>query len=390
MSVSRIMECRACQGSLVPILSLGDQYVIDYPRPGEPNGLKAPLNLVQCENCALVQLEHSVSQDRLFKNFWYLSGLSKTMSSELAFLAKDCGRYHPLSKGDIVVDIGSNDGTLLSCFPDGVTKLGFEPALNMTPKEPTIPDYFSAEKYPFKQKAEIITSVAMFYDLPDPNSFLDDVSKVVADDGLFVIQQNYLLSMLSNIGFDNIVHEHLEYYHLQPLEQLLEKHGLHVFDAELNGVNGGSLRTYISKRQLKPSDSLRLIRRNERVFSNLSFEHFTVRVKDVKHKLQQITRDLLGQGKKIYVLGAGTRGNTILQYAGLDHHAIIGAVDRNSAKWGHETAGGRIPIMERAKANPDYFLVLPTHFLREFQDQEKDWLGNGGRFIVPIPEARIL
>ena len=398
----QVEACRSCGArKLTAAVSLGEQYIIDFPEPG---GLEqqAPLILVKCGSCHLVQLEHTVNQDRLFGRFWYQSSISPSMSRDLKDVVDKAILALPeLKRGEAVVDIGSNDGTLLRHYPSSLTRIGFEPASNVAAKAGrsimTINSYFNAENYLRLGylKAKIITAIAMFYDLPDPNSFVADVVRIMDNKGVFVIQQNYLPYMLERNGFDNIVHEHLEYYCLTSLEPLLNRHGLRIFRMTVNEVNGGSFRVYACFKNQYPEEPQLSIFRKAEIKQGLDkdtpYLRFAEEIRNVRKRLRNLIGILKDRGKTVFVLGAGTRGNTILQYCGLDYTLIDGAVDRNPEKWGRITAGGHIPIMSRDKAGkPDYFLVLPYHFLDEFEAQERDYLANGGRFILPLPEPRIL
>ncbi len=237
----------------------------------------------------------------------------------------------------------------------------------------------------------------MFYDLDDPTGFVTDVAKILAPEGVWVIQQNYLPTMLEQNGFDNIGHEHLTYYSLQTLSRLLIDHGLEIFDVEKNDVNGGSFRTYVSHKGRFPlrGSVMRMKEYETKLFSRRPsiYREFAKNVRMLGLQLRKFVRKEVEAGKRIYVYGASTRGNTILQYCKLDHHLIEKATDANPEKWGRKTPGTGIPIVskdEARKDKPDYFLVLPHHFLDEIRRQERDYLRSGGKFIVPLPKFRIV
>jgi len=410
-------NCRVCgRKNLEPILSLGNLYVSNFV---DENGeaIKAPLDLVLCSvddgGCGLLQLKHTVSQERLYRNYWYRSGMNKTMTDELHGIAQVAESIVRLAPGDFVLDIGANDGTLLRGYKtQGVKLIGFEPAKNLiqfaeqgTTK--IIADFFnfSAWEKEFKgAKAKIITAIAMFYDLDEPNLFVADIARCLDENGVFIIQMSYLPSMLSQNAFDNICHEHLEYYSLLSLENLLKRHKLEVADVELNDVNGGSFRIYIrhqgggSNLNLKEGaaervENLRSYEAKLNLQNKKIYDEFAARVENIKHKLFSFIKGEVAKGKKIYVYGASTKGNTLLQYCGLDHRLIVAAAERNPDKWGKKTVGTLIPIVseeEARRAKPDYFLVLPWHFLKEFVERERDFLKEGGKFIVPLPEFKII
>lgn len=402
--LTKISKCRACRGNLVGLFSLGEQYVIEYPK-SKGGSLKAPLNLTMCVNCGLVQLEHSVNPDRLFSEFWYRSSLSPTMRSSLKEIADSAIREVKFENGKTsVLDIGSNDGTLLRFFGGKVRRLGFEPS-NLASKGSDsgqiIKDFFSVETmkksitgYYGGAWADVITSIAMFYDLENPIAFVKDISTVLKPEGVWIDQQNYLGSMVAFNGFDNIVHEHLTYFSLKSFINILASAKLMVYRVELNDVNGGSFRSYVChKGERKVEDSvIRQLDWEEKaqLENPETYRRFFERICFLREQTVGWINELVKDGEKIFVLGAGTRGNTILQFYGLDESLVKGAVDRNRDKWGLKVVGTDIPIMSRKDADPDYFLVLPYHFLAEFKEEEKDWLANGGKFIVPLPDLRFV
>lgn len=308
--------------------------------------------------------------------------------------------------GEIVIDTGCNDGTLLRTYPKSSLKLvGFEPAENLVEdaRRDTywiFNDFFKSDVFRDKfasEKAKIITSIAMFYDLEDPNTFVHDVAECLSPDGVWVVQQNYLASMLQKNGFDNIGHEHLEYYSLSTMEKLLTKHGLDIFDVETNDVNGGSFRIYACHHERYPiRQSVRELRRTEeqlQLNAGEVYRAFAANIRKIKSNLSQLVRNEARSGKTVYVYGASNRGNTILQYCGLDYRSIKKAADANSEKWGRRTVGTKIPIVSKEEARkdrPDFFLVLPHHFLEEIRREESEYLREGGKLIVPLPEVRVV
>ena len=318
---------------------------------------------------------------------------------------KACGVANPKA-GDIIIDVGCNDGTLLRSYPrTGLKLVGFEPAENLIKDASQgtdwiFNDFFNAKIFleKFKgQKAKIMTCVAMFYDLERPNEFVDGIVECLAPDGVWVVQQNYLATMLEKNGFDNIGHEHLEYYSLSTMKKLLDRHGLEIFDVETNDVNGGSFRIYAANRgQFKIRDSVaRLEQREEHLQLNDPevYRNFAHNIREIRSQLIKLVRDEVRHGKTVYAYGASNRGNTILQYCRLDHRLIKKATDANPEKWGRLTVGTKIPIVSKEEArkdNPDYFLILPHHFLEEIRRQEKNYLDNGGQFIVALPKVRVV
>ena len=407
-NVTKIKRCRVCGSkNLTLIFSLGEQYASDFV-DSKSKPLKAPLELVQCPTCSLVQLRHTVKRDLLYKTYWYKSGTQEAMVKALQNIVdgtlkkyKGWKRVRPFW-----LDIGANDGTLLNCIHADWQKYGFEPAENLViAAEKVAPDayiwndYFNTSWFErWTRKFNVISAIAMFYDLEDPNKFVSDVKSILAPDGVFVIQQNYLLTMLQNNTYENISHEHLEYYSLKSLEFLLARHGLAVFDVALNEVNGGSLRTYVCHAGAYPEGwrvhALREVEReklNPKLISDFSFAIANSRM-DLIHLLRKIK----DSGKTCWGYGASNRGNTILQY--LDeiipvHVYITAFADRNPDKWGKYTVATNIPIRSEEYmrwAKPDYLLVLPYHFLDSFRAREVKLLASGTKMIIPLPRVRVV
>jgi len=415
MTVKKRETCRVCGAKkLIPILSLGSQFVTNFVE--DPNGdyPKGPLDLVLCNlkdgGCGLLQLKHTVERDIMYRKYWYKSGISTTMVKALADISAAVEKTIPLKVGDIVVDIGANDGTLLRQYrTPGLVRVGFEPSnlwkLAVEGNTKIIHNYFnyaSFSKEFGEQKAKAVTSIAMFYDLEDPNTFVEDVKKCLDMNGVWVIQMNYLGLMIENNTFDNISHEHLEYYSLLSLENLLKRHNMEVFDVELNDVNGGSFRIYVRHQgaALKgfAGAEERLKKQREYEMKNgfddsILYSRFANRIETNKKALVSFLQQQVKEGKKIFIYGASTRGLVVLLHFGIDNKLISGAADMNPDKWGKYIVGTGIQIMsieKYRKQKPDYLLVLPYHFLDEIREQEKEFLKNGGRMIVAIPDFRVI
>ncbi len=416
-NVSTRETCRVCgQGNMQPVLTLGEHSVSTFVTNMDEEAVKAPLELVLCDSgaggCGLLQLKHTVDNEVMYRNYWYRSGVNQTMIAALGDIAHRTEEMVALKPGDVVIDIGSNDNTLLKSYSvKGLQSIGFEPARSILPyaKEGAtrvVNDFFSREGVAalnLSSPVKVITAIAMFYDLEDPNKFVGDMKSCLADDGMIVIQQAYLPVMLRDNIFDNICHEHLEYYSLLSMEALFGRHGLEVVDVELNDVNGGSFRTYITHqggqvKHLQPGAQERLeqMRQTERAMrlgSRQVYLDFAARVENIKRQVTAFVKSEVATGKKVYVYGASTKGNTLLQYCGLDDSLITAAADRNPDKWGRRTVATNIPIVSEAEARaakPDYFLVLPWHFMAEFKQREQAWLNGGGKFIVPLPQFDVI
>jgi C-methyltransferase-like protein/methyltransferase family protein/putative zinc binding protein len=412
-------NCRICScTNLAPVLSLGDQRIAGaFADPGgaQPVERAIPLELVRCdmtsdqEACGLIQTKHTVPGSILYSSYWYRSGVNRTMTDNLHGIAKGVEAILPLESGDLVVDIGCNDGTLLDGYEaKGLRHLGFDPSdvarYAIAKGYDVVNDFFSAEALKRRrpdQKAKAITSIAMFYDLEYPRTFVAGVAEALAEGGVWVIELHYLPMMLEANAFDAIVHEHLEYYSLAVIERLIGEEGLEVVSAELNDMNGGSIRLFIGhagKHERTPAqqESLTALRVKEfelALDSPEPYEQFRLGSERVRDELLALCKKLHGEGKKIHVYGASTKGNTILQYAGIDNTLVEAAADRNPDKWGSETIATKIPIISEEDSRgmkPDYYLALPWHFLEEFLEREQEFLQGGGQFIVPLPEVRVV
>jgi NDP-4-keto-2,6-dideoxyhexose 3-C-methyltransferase len=386
--------CRLCYSDkIVPVFSLGEQYVNDFVDKGVV-GIKAPLELILCENCSLLQLKHTAPQELLYARFyWYHSGFTNTIRNDLKQITEVSSKMVNLKPGDVVLDIGANDGTLLSNYQKGVIRVGCEPANNLVEElknncDHVIHDFWTYDSYNklgLGKKAKVITAIGMFYDMEDPNQFVGDAAKALADDGIFVAQLMCLKNMLENNDVGNICHEHLEYYSLEALRYLFEKNGLEIFKVEENAINGGSYR--LLARHYK-NGSIPM----EEKFTKKDYMDFYKRIEENKKLCVDFIKQEVKKGKKIYVYGASTKGNVILQYYGLTPDLIVAAAEKSKDKIGKYTIGTMIPIVDESdvRDKADYFFVLPYSFLKEFMEKEKDWRAKGGKFIVPLPNFRVV
>ncbi len=410
--MSIITKCRSCGSSdLTTILSLGSQYPSNFIELNSTPNKKEqiPLELLFCENknCGLLQLKHTVSRESLYKEYWFRSGLNEQMADALNNITKNVEKRISITENDIVLDIGCNDGTLLRSYRSKARLVGFEPASNLVneAKKDTnliINDFFSSKEFVRhlpNEKAKVITSIAMFYDLENPNSFVNDIVNCLDEDGIWVIQMAYLIPMLELNAFDNIVHEHLEYWSLKSLKYLLEIHDLEIFDVELNDVYGGSFRIFVKTKnntKLNVENSVNEFLRNEDKFGlekKETYLNFAERVNALKNQLNDFINQEISRGKSIYAYGASTKGNTLLQFYDLNKNSIPKVVDRDSKKFGKMTIGSNIPVIPEEQARqekPDYLLILPWHLVNFFKEREHEFLKNGGKFIVPLPEFKII
>ena len=385
MSVSskkneKVVACRICGGSLGSVLDLGELYLSTFVEKEGDNIGKEPLELAKCERgCGLVQLRHNVSQELLYSGkYWYRSGINPVIVENLKEIA--VSMMHKAGEEKVWLDIGANDGTLLS-FVEGFRRIGVEPASNLQEEltkhcELVVPKFWEDVK--LDEKADVITAIGMFYDSVDPNQFIWNVKQHLAEDGVFIFQMATLKTMLELNDLGNICHEHLEYYSFHSLRELMERNGLDLVGVEENGINGGSYRCVVGH---KFFGSVNIAEPVEDI------EDFRERIEENKRRVVDFVKMVTAAGKKVYGYGASTKGNTILQYYGLDKSLIKGIADPNPEKIGKLAVGSWIPVVseEEARADADYFLVLPWGFLDSFKERERDWVKKGGSFITHTP-----
>jgi len=396
-----MFRCRGCgSGNAWIFLDLGNQTLPRFPKILGESIPRASLELVKCEACNLVQLLETVDRDLVFREFWYQSGISQTIRKDLNLLAEDGRREVTLKHGDTVVDIGANDGTLLSYFDLNLNRIGFEPAGNVASiarrhgNGKIIEDYFSAQEFHRNSyyNAKLIYAVGMFYDLENPVGFSRDVANCLTQDGVFIVQQNYLGLMLQNTAFDNVCHEHLTYFSLATFQKVLSQAGLEVYHVELNEINGGSFKTFITyKGSRQVDDSVALLEQTEKQRDYSGRKIYRDFAYNVRTRTRVLNNAL--DGRKTMIYGAGTRGSTLFQFARrFAKPNILAAVDNNPSKHGHYYLDTGIPIINREEAlknPPDYFLVLPYHLADEIVSKEREFFPKA-EWIIPLPEFRIL
>lgn len=409
---TKISHCRICQNpDLITIFDLGDQALGSrFPKADEPDPMKAPLTLVKCDDtidsskCGLLQLLHNVSGDELYlQHYGYRSGLNNTMIQHLGGLVAEIESKVKLAPNDVVLDIGSNDCTLLKSYAlgDKLYRLGIDPtgkqfAQYYPESVCLVPDFFSADAYWDKtcNKAKVVTTISMFYDLPDPIAFVKDIKEILAPDGIWVTEQSYCVTMLERNSFDTICHEHLEYYTLKQLQYIADVVGLKIIDVSLNECNGGSFRVTLAHAG-EPSVAVKELAAKEAELALHTLNPlraFVTRCDEMKIKLVSMLTSQRFFERTIYLYGASTKGNTLLQYYGLDTTIITAAAERNPEKYGRRTPLTNIPIISEADMRaqrPDILLVLPWHFKKEFLEREQTYLENGGTIIFPLPELEI-
>jgi|SRR3990167_5482575 len=386
---STISKCRVCGSKeLTKLFSLGELYISTFVENKGENIGKAPLALVYCENCTLVQLKHTAPQELLYSgNYWYESALNQVIIDDLRDIVQKAVEIAKPKVGDYFLDIGANDGTLLSFVPKEFYRLGIEPAKNLENKIQKIirrngKDGYSTHMWEDVnglpgEKPKVITAIGMFYDSEDPNKFIGNVKKHLADDGLFIAQMMTSKAMLDKNDVGNICHEHLEFYSYDSLKFLFEKNGLEIFRVEENTINGGSYRLY-ARHFVKGS-----VKHPEKI-TKKDYMDFYKRICKNREKVSKFI-----ENKVIYGYGASTKGNTILQWYDIK---IKGIAEIHPDKIGKLTVGSEIPIVSEAEAKEkaEYLLVLPYAFKESFIKREAEWLSAGGKFIFTTPELEII
>jgi NDP-4-keto-2,6-dideoxyhexose 3-C-methyltransferase len=414
---ANVTRCRICKNpELIPCFSLGAQYLSSmFPETLDYHDQvpRLPLDLVMCapgdpaRTCGLIQLAHELDLSAMYAAYPYTSATNAAMPKVLRSVA-DAGRdVQPLRGGDTVLDIGCNDGTLLEFFRDSpVDLVGIDPAKNvafsLTPDRCAhVRDYFSAGAYraAAAKPAKLIFSIAMFYHLSDPVAFARDVAECLADDGVWVVQMAYLPSMIATNMYDNIVHEHAGYYGTRHMSFVMDRAGLEVFDVELNDVYGGSFRVFVKKKgntRLPPTKRLLQNLQSEedaKIYDVETYRAFAGRIDATRADLRAFVKAARSAGKSIWVYGASTKGNTILQYCGVGKDDVVAAADASPFKLGKYIVGADVPIRDEASmraARPDYLLALPYSFVDAFVTRESALVSSGTRFVVPLPEVKLV
>jgi cyclopropane fatty-acyl-phospholipid synthase-like methyltransferase len=411
--IIEIQKCRICGNpDLTSIVNLGVQALTGlFPKEPGQRISEGPLELLKCNEangCGLVQLRHSFDINEMYgANYGYRSGLNQSMVHHLEKIAKQITQRTHLKDQDLVVDIGSNDGTLLRSYPNQQCRLlGVDPTgikfKKYYPKHiDLICDFFSAkavQKHCGQQKAKVVTSIAMFYDLESPMDFMREIYDVLDDDGIWIFEQSYMPTMLERNSYDTICHEHLEYYCLKQIKWMTDKVGLKIIDVELNDVNGGSFRITVAKKEARFKENAsridEILRKEKGMKFNTdrSFEKFRKSIYSHRDQLLKFIERSKSQNKTVLGYGASTKGNVILQFCNLTTRDIPFIAEVNADKFGCYTPGTGIPIISEEEAKlkkPDYFMVLPWHFRQNIIQREKDFLKKGGRIVFPLPDLEV-
>jgi len=408
---TQISQCRLCKSShLEPILDLGTQsFTGIFPKLEAQTVPVGSLKVIKCAKCDLVQLADSFDLNQMYgMNYGYRSGLNQSMVRHLKNkVEKLCEKYLPKS-GDLIIDIGSNDSTLLQSYPRiGLQLVGVDPSgvkfKHYYPDDITlIPDFFSAKtvaKHLNGKKAKLVTSIAMFYDLEDPTQFVREISEILDADGVWTLEQSYLPTMLDTLSYDTICHEHLEYYSLKQIKWMMDEAQLKIVDLEFNDVNGGSFSISVAKQEASYPECTTLIQKvlNQEIERGLAtlepYLKFKKLMQNHCDQTIQFFQTAKREGKKVVGYGASTKGNVLLQYCGLTKNEMPYIAEVNEDKFGSFTPGTLIPIVSESQARketPDYFFVLPWHFKEGILKKEKAFLEQGGRIVFPLPQFEIV
>ena len=407
---TEIEKCRISGSkNLITVLSLGEQYLTGvFPKNKNEEITKGPLDLVFCPDSGLLQMKQSYSLEEMYgDNYGYRSGLNASMVRHLTNKIHTLEKIVKLSDSDLVIDIGSNDATSLKAYHGSHKKVGIDPT-GVKFKEfyidgiDLLPDFFSAKLFKNSfgsQKAKIVTSIAMFYDLESPKDFVQDIEEVLADDGIWHFEQSYMPSMLRTNSYDTICHEHLEFYSFKVVKNLLEECGMRVLDVQMNAINGGSFAVTACKQKSQyksnnPVIQWMLSQENDMGLDTPKpYREFEERVFKHRKNLLDLIEALVADGKKIFGYGASTKGNVLLQFCGLTTAHIPYIAEVNEQKFGCYTPGTNIPIISEKEARamkPDYFFALPWHFKHSILEREREFMEQGGKFIFPLPEIEIV
>lgn len=395
-----IRSCRACGGkALEDVLDLGSVSANSFPLPDDPPPQKLRLSLKFCLGCGLAQSGHNHPPDLFFRDYWYQSGITQTMKMALLEIAEEGLLTSQALPGDLWIDIGSNDGTLLSLLPSYIDKIGFEPAKNLRetaeekiPSAQIVSDYFTLANLRglTSRRAKVITAIACMYSIPDINGFLEDVKWALSEDGVFIAQLTGLKHTLENNDIGNLTPEHVHFFSLTTLEALLKKHGLYVFDYKENSVNGGSIRVYASAKKRYATNwrvlKGKLEERGLGLHTPQPYVEFAIRAKKIKQSVQE----WLNGEERPFGLGASTKFNLMADFWGINRENLLGVSERDQRKWGRQMVCG-VPIIseQESREKASAFLVPIFGFRDELIKRERE-AGFKGDLFFPLPNPEVL
>ncbi|MDC1151868.1 methyltransferase domain-containing protein [Pelagibacteraceae bacterium] len=404
----KIKRCRSCNKSNIKkLFSLGNLcFTGKFPSINQEIR-KEPIDLVICKNCELVQLGHNFDLKYLYgPDYGYRTGINKTMLDHVCRVVKTLTKKTQLKKNELVLDIASNDGSLLNFYDKKIITFGIDPILNKYIEEYKninykISDFFSLKSITnkTKKKFKIITALSVFYDAINPNKFIKDAKCLLSEDGIFLLEFADLASIIENKMFDTICHEHLEYYSSKVIIDLCKRNDLRVFDIKKNDINGSSKQYYICHSQSKYKNDQNVINKilnsekNLKLSDPKTFKNFINTINASKQKLVNFLKKAKKIGKTVHAYGASTKGNVLLQYYKINNKMIDCVAERNKNKYNLYTPGTNIKIISEVLSrfdNPDYYLVLPWHFKKEILIREKNIRKKGTKFIFPLPNLKII
>ncbi len=406
----KIKKCRLCKKDKLSFLfSLGElSFTGKFSKSNKVNIPKKTVSLVICNSCKLVQLNQNFNPKYLYgKDYGYRTGINSTMTNHVKNIVSEVQTLSKIKKGEFVLDIASNDGTMLNFYRKDLITVGIDPILskfkkfykNINFKVCSFFSLKSLKKNKLFKRYKIISALSVFYDIKSPNSFISDIKNILHDDGVFILEHADLLSIVKNNLFDTICHEHLEYYSTKIIVNMMKKNDLKVFNLKKNNINGGSIRYYISHSnsiyKVNNKKILRVIKEENKMKLEKvsSYKDFLKKIDFQKTKLNNFLKEKLKQNKTIHGYGASTKGNVLLQYFKINRNHINFIADRNPQKYNLFTPGTKIKIISEKlsrKMNPDYYLVLPWHFSDEILKRERKIRKKGTRFIFPLPKLKIL
>ncbi len=410
----KIKSCRVCGNkNIVSLLSLGNQSLTGvFPKDKNEVVTSGPLELVKCKEskngstCGLVQLAHTYPKIEMYsKNYGYRSGLNKLMLNHLEGKAKQIKKALKLQTGDIIVDIGSNDGSFLKNFNKNLTLVGIDPTgfKEYYPNHISLlPYFFSADLFKKNfgnKKVKVVTSIAMFYDLDSPIDFMKNIHDILDENGIWVTEQSYLPYMLKANSYDTICHEHLEYYCLKQVKWMADKVGFKIIDIKLNNINGGSFEVTMAKKESKLKENKKLVRKMLKeetrigMSTNEPIKALASRLIKSRKNLLDFLAKVKKNGKTIMGYGASTKGNVLLQFCNITPKLLPFIGEINKSKFGSFTPKTLIPIISEEKVKkmkPDYLLVLPWHFRNNIIEKEKEYLQSGGILVFPLPKLELV
>lgn len=401
------MKCKSCNSeSISSILDLGNHpWCNNFLKEEELGKEKTyPLHLVHCNECELLQLNYTVPKEVMFKNHTYVSSTTKTLKNHFLELAIENKEQFNLSKDDLILDIGGNDGTqMLQYIESGCNNvLNVESAdniaqLSIDSNVPTINYFFNEEliiKEGLEGKVKLINASGVFFHLEELHSVIRGIKLALKDDGVFVVQFMYAGTMVEKLNFDGIYHEHLCYYTLKSLNNLLEPYGFNIFDAYYSEIHSGSVIAKVSKSDLTvKTERYKEMIKTDSKYSKDSFLEFAKTVEGKRDNLKNLlTKIKEGTPEvKIYAYGAPAKGNTLLNYFNIDNQLVDKCVEVNDLKIGLYLPNTHIQIIRESSEDvPDYYLLLAHNFVDEIIERNKELIDNGVKFIIPFPEVKII